>query len=862
MLGKTLHCYQIEEKLGAGGMGIVFRARDSHLDRSVAIKILPPSVVSSSERQRRFIKEAKAASALNHPNIITIYSIDSAQMDGASVDYIAMEHVPGDTLERLIARRALRTRDAVKYAIQMADALAAAHAAGIVHRDLKPSNIMVTPQGQVKLLDFGLAKLGEAGEADPFAETIQADPGQLAPQLTEAGTILGTVAYMSPEQAEGKKLDGRSDIFSFGSVLYEMIASRQAFTGSSKLSALSAILHTDPQPLSEAVPGIPPELDKIVSRCLKKDPARRWQSMADLKVALEEVRDEIDSTQMAVAKPPAPPRNLRAAARSALLKSAPVLAGLLVGVAPVIHFARRPAASPAPTFQRLTFRRGDIDEARFGPDGNVVYSAEWEGAPSALFSIRPGNRESQPLDLPNGRVLAISRAGEMLLLLGEKIPGTLARTALGGGAPRELLENVMGADWAPDGENLAAVRDAGGKYRLEYPVGNVLYETEATPPVHIKISPDGNRVAFWEADREIGDYSLSIASKDHARKILSTGWNGVGGITWSSRGDEVWFSGNRAGAEPGLYAMDLSGHFHIVSGAAGYYYVQDRAPDGRLLISVTNSRLGILFLPADGSPQRDLAWMDASIPFDLSDDGKWLLSTELTYEQGRNAAIYLRRTDGSPAVRLGWGNRPALSRDGKWVATIRQDPDGSHLTLVPVGAGESRQLGASGMRYESVEWFPDGQHLLFTAAQTGRPVRSWIASFSGGKPEPLTPEGVKAMRVSPDGKSYLTVHKGDLSVSTIGEGPVTHICDLRPDETVIRWSLDGRYLFLRQTDRRTIRVSRLNLATGQREPWKEIKVPEAGAEFHGRLLLSGDGRAMAASFQHDIAVLYVTNGPK
>src|SRR5215469_240287 len=301
MVGKRLHCYQIKEKIGAGGMGIVFRAQDSRLDRTVAIKVLPPAGGSNPERQKRFVREAKAASALNHPNIVTIYAIDSGEIEGAAYQYIAMEYVAGETLDRLVGRKGLRVRDAVKYAIQMADALSAAHAAGIVHRDLKPSNIMVTPQGQVKLLDFGLAKLDEAAGTDPFAETIQAQAAQL--NLTEAGTILGTVAYMSSEQAEGKALDGRSDIFSFGSVLYEMITGRQAFTGHSKLSALSGILHTDPQPLAEAVPGLPPELDKIVSRCLKKDPARRWQTMADLKVALEELRDELDSSQLPAAKP-------------------------------------------------------------------------------------------------------------------------------------------------------------------------------------------------------------------------------------------------------------------------------------------------------------------------------------------------------------------------------------------------------------------------------------------------------------------------------------------------------------------------------------------------------------------------------
>src|SRR6202043_481686 len=290
MVGKTLRSYRIESKLGAGGMGVVYKAVDSHLDRPVAIKVLVASAVSA-DREKRFVQEAKAASSLNHANIVTIYDIDTQEIDGQPVHYIAMEYVAGETLDHLIGRKGLRVRTALKYAAQIADALAAAHAAGIVHRDLKPSNVIVTPQGVVKVLDFGLAKLNEEAETDAFAETVHGD----GVPLTEEGTILGTVAYMSPEQAEGRKVDARSDIFSFGSVLYEMVTGQRAFAGKSKLSSLSGILHTEPRPASQTVPEVPPELDRIISRCLKKDPARRWQSMADVKVALNEVHDEMDS---------------------------------------------------------------------------------------------------------------------------------------------------------------------------------------------------------------------------------------------------------------------------------------------------------------------------------------------------------------------------------------------------------------------------------------------------------------------------------------------------------------------------------------------------------------------------------------
>jgi len=305
MIGKTLDHYQITEKLGEGGMGVVYKARDTHLDRFVALKVLPPEKVSDPERKRRFIQEAKAASALNHPSIITIYDIDQA--DG--IDFIAMEYVAGKTLDQRIGHRGLRLNDALKYAVQIADALAKAHSAGIVHRDLKPTNIMVNEDGVVKVLDFGLAKLTEQVQGDESASTATVDSE--GRPITEEGVIVGTVAYMSPEQAEGKRVDARSDIFSLGSVLYEMVTGQKAFHGTSKMSTLAAILHQEPKPVSGITPAIPADLEKLINRCLRKDPARRWQTMADVKVALDELKEDSDSGRLATVASQADPRRRR-----------------------------------------------------------------------------------------------------------------------------------------------------------------------------------------------------------------------------------------------------------------------------------------------------------------------------------------------------------------------------------------------------------------------------------------------------------------------------------------------------------------------------------------------------------------------
>jgi len=843
--GDHLGSFVVRAPLGKGGMGEVYLAFDPRLDREIAVKLLAAGTVGNAERRARFVQEAKLASALNHPNIVTIYDVDSAEVDGKLLDFVAMEYVPGKTLDQLIGRKGLRLSDALSYARQIADGLAAAHHAGIIHRDLKPANIIVNEKDEVKILDFGLAKLIEPEEADAWAltESVHLDTG--------AGVIAGTAAYMSPEQAEGQRVDERSDIFSFGAVLYEMLTGRRAFTGASRLSTLASVLQTDPAPITETREKMPRELERIVVRCLRKDPRRRWQTMADLKIALEDVASGAEEITRL------PPGRRRW----------PVLAGLVltgVALAAGVYIGGRAVMHPQPTFQRLTFRRGDVPGARFASDGTVIFSAQWGTDPTRIFSMRPGASEYRPLDLPDARILSISSSGELAILIGSPArgaPGTLARVPLSGGAPRSILENVNDADWSPDGMNLAVSRTIGGRNRIEYPIGRLLSESDGRPPLGLRVSPRGDLLAYFDYDSALGDFAITVLDTHGHKRVLSRGWRADGGLAWSPKGNEIWFGAAETGTETTLRAVKLDGASRIITQAPAAVAIQDVARAGRVLATVEDSRVGILVVGPGSTQPRDLSWFDASRIYDISADGGQILFIELSYGKPRNPAIYIRKTGGSPAVLLGYGNRPALSPDGRWVACIGSEGPRTTLNLLPTGAGEAQTIGSSGIHYERVEWFPDGQRILFEGNEPNRPVRTFVQKLEGRKPLPLTPEGVIASHVSPDQKYAVVVVGGQVSLFPLQGGHPKTIAKLEAGESVIRWSRDGRFLYLRKSDGpASLRISRLDVATGRQELWKELRTPDAVGVQIGQVAMTPDGSSFAYSFQRDIATLYLAQG--
>ena len=667
-------------------MGEVYRARDPRLGREVALKVLPAEVSQDPERLSRFEQEARAASALNHPNIITIYEVGAAD----SMAFIAMELVDGKTLRELSASDPLPVRRAIGIAVQVAEGLAKAHGVGIVHRDLKPENVMVSKDGYVKILDFGLAKLVE-----PESGEVSGMPTIARPE-THPGTVLGTVGYMSPEQASGLSLDFRSDQFSFGSILYEITSGQKPFTRKTAAETMSAIIRDEPEPLARLRPEVPPPLRWIIERCMAKDPEERYASTRDLARDLAGVRDHISEVssgaEALIAAPGRPGRQLT----TGLIAAGLVLASLLAGAMVAVKLSKR-APAQAPTFHRLTFRSGVIANARFAPDGQtIVYGARWVEERLRLYATRPDSPESRPFDFPLSDILAISSSGEMALLMGERDQpgrGTLALAPLSGGAAREVVLGVRyaSADWAADGKRLAVVRAVDGKSLLEFPIGTVIAES-ADILRSPRISPRGDRIAFFS---QTGDStSLEIVdTSGKGKKTLSKGWTNVSGVPcWSPDGSEIWMTATETGQLDALYAIDLTGKRRLVTRVPGGLELDDMSRDGRVLVAHHTLVRILAGLVPGNEKERDLSWLDGSVPAALSPDGKTLVFTEIGEGSGATPSVYLRKTDGSPAVKMGDGSAIALSPDGRWVLASFPSGGGkpAGLILLPTGAGESR----------------------------------------------------------------------------------------------------------------------------------------------------------------------------
>jgi eukaryotic-like serine/threonine-protein kinase len=852
--GARLGPYEVVSPLGAGGMGEVYRARDPRLARDVAVKVLPASLSADADRMRRFEQEAQAAGALNHPGIISVYDIGTF----GDAPYVVTELLEGETLRSRLAGGALPVRKATEFAIQIAYGLAAAHEKGIVHRDLKPENLFVTREGRIKILDFGLAKLTHPEKPGvPLTEI----PTQTAG--TEPGIVMGTVGYMSPEQVRGLAVDGRSDIFAFGAILYEMLSGQRAFYASTAADTMTAILTKDPPDLSATNRETPPGLERIVRHCLEKNVSERFQSSQDVAFDLEALSGIAGSGAVAAGAVPGARRTRIVPVLVAIAVAFGAVAGILAG--------KKVWDRPPLSFQQLSFRRGQVFSARFGPDGQTIfYTAAWEGRPMEIFASRVETPESRPFGLPGAEVLAVSRSGEMAVSLGSRAAfgfintGMLARvSATGGAAPRDVLEDVQWADWAPGGDSLAVVRQVGPANRLEYPIGTVLYQTTGWIS-HPRVSPEGDRVAFLDHPirNDDGGTVAVVDLKGHV-ETLSKAFSGVQGLAWS-RGGEIWFTAAAVRANRDLYSVTLSGRPRVRARLAGSLTLHDVSADGRILVARETFRMLAFALAPGADRERELTWLDYSIARDLSSDGRTLLFAEEGEGSATTYSVYLRQTDGSPPVRIGEGEPEALSPDGKWALSIARPTSDPQLVAYPTGAGEPRLLPRDGLTVEMVDWAPDGKRVVFSAKERGRGVRIYVRGFPEGKADPVSPEGYRIFRhgVSPDGRFVLATGPDQkVYLYPLKGGEPKPLPGSRPGDIPNRWTADGRAVYVHRRDELPPRVYLLDVMTGRKELWKElVPADSAGVTQLAIVLPSSDGRSYAYSYARQLSDLYVVGG--
>jgi DNA-binding winged helix-turn-helix (wHTH) protein/Tol biopolymer transport system component len=565
----------------------------------------------------------------------------------------------------------------------------------------------------------------------------------------------------------------------------------------------------------------------------------------------------------------APPTGVTSGRKRALLiLLAIVVSAVLLGLG--VLLGHRTARLQPPDFQRLTVQHGTVYSARFAPDGhNVIYAASWDGAPVEIFSTDLKSTGTRKMELPATDLLAVSSSGEMAVLQAVDprfmltMRGTLAQVPLTGGSPRQIAEKVEWADWAPDGKTLAIVRDMGSKRRLEFPLGHVLYETAGWIG-HPRISPKGDKIAFLDHPTLDDDQGVvSFVDLAGHKTVLSTGWESEEGLAWSPDGTELWFSATEAGLERRIYAVDLSGHQRLAYRALGGVTLQDIAPDGRVLLTRDENRAGMMGLAPGATKEQDLSWLDWSLPVDLSRDGNTLLFDEQGEQSGPTYTAALRDMRGSPPIPLGEGMAGDLSPDGKWAATVVSY---TQILLLPTGAGTLKRIERGGIQQygHQIHWMPDGKQIVFPGNQPGHEVRCFIQNIDGGKPRPITPEGVGSCRVSPDGQSLVgeDLTGGGARFYPMDGGPPRAIPGLLPGET-LAWSSDPHVLYVYQWRQLPIKLYRLNVVSGDRQLLRELHPGDAtGLCDMSHILLSGDGRAYVYSYIRLLSDLYVVKGLK
>jgi len=850
MAGQVLGHYRILEKIGSGGMGEVFRARDERLGRHVALKLIRPASSDSPDHLRRFEQEARAAAALNHPNILAIYDVG---FEG-SVPYIVSELLEGKNLRQRLQEGPIPVKEAADYALQIAHGLTAAHERLIVHRDLKPENLFLTNDGRVKILDFGVAKLQVPGIDDRSVESMTT--------VTKHGAMIGTVAYMSPEQLRGKPVDHRSDIFSFGAILYEMMSGSRAFRGETEVDTMTAVLREEPSSLNLEEAAIPAGYWDIIKHCLEKDPENRFQSAKDLAFALQTLSGSslvrIDSSSK---KKPGSVGALPWALVTVL-----AAASALLAITQLFH-----TSPPPPAYRRLTFEAGTVYSARFAPDGqSIIYSAAWNDKPVQLFSTVGNSLLAQPLNLADANLLGISRNNELAVVLHgthngqlETVGGMLARAPLAGGSPKELLADVRWADWDAQG-NLAVVDYVDGHSRLEYPIGKTLYQSEGWIG-NIRFSPQGDRIAFMDHPA-LWDNRGKVCITDLLGNVqpLTGEYESEQGVAWQPSGKEIWFTAIEKGTNLNLKAVTLSGKVRNVLDLPTGITLQDIAPDGSALVALNTKRLAMAFSTLGSKADAELSWHDWNVAKDISPDGQFVLFEDASEAAGPGYAVALRKVDGTLPVRLGEGSAGGLSPDGKWAISVSTSQP-QQVTLLPVGAGQLRSVAVRGLEHIQSGWarfLADGQRIIANGNEQGYATRCYMLHLAGGKPKAVTPEGTVCGPSSPDDRFVVGVGPNSaVAIYPTAEGSPRPIRGLEAGFLPVQWSSDGSMLYGYHVGELPSRIYKVGIDTGKQTMVQELRpVVPAGVVMVAPVQVSRDGRRFAYSYNQTLSVLYLISG--
>jgi hypothetical protein len=834
--GTRIGPYQIVSFIGAGGMGAVYRARDTRLNREIALKIMSEAFGGDAERVRRFQLEAQAAGALNDPNILAVFDVG---LHG-SVPYLVSELLEGDTLRGRLRHSGLAAWKAADYARQIAMGLAAAHRRGITHRDIKPENIFITNDGRIKILDFGLARVTSASAA-PGDATITV--------VSTPGIVMGTAPYMSPEQVRGEATDARSDIFSLGCVLYEMVTGERAFQGRTDADRMSAVLKDDP-PFDGK---IPPALERTIRHCLEKSPGERFQAARDLAFDLESITQQDSAARPAIQ------------ARRSLKWVSWALAGMFALACVLMAFDRfRPA--PALIFHRLTFSRGMIHSARFTPDGaSMIYSAKWEGNESDVFLARADVPGSRSMGFAGLELRGVSPKGELALvrnpLMGNLYAptGALAVAPYSGGALRDLDEKIAFVDWSAANE-MAVVRMTDHGFQLEYPLGKMLYRT-AGYISNARISPDGELVALLDHPVENNSGVVMVVDRKGNARTLSSRYAASDGLAWQPHGKEVWFTAATRGDRLELRAVTLGGRERLVYSQAKSLILFDISRDGHVLAVNEERRMKLIFHGAADDGERDLSWLDWSFVESLSPDSKTVTFSETGEGAGSSALIYLRETSGALPVLLGEGHYPSLSPDG--ASVVSNMPNA--IEIYTVRAGQPRVIPMKGYTLYRAGLLADGKTVWFRGSQPGKGQRYYLTGLDGADPRPITREGTRATGFGPvlNGE-YVTATEGEKwLLFPVKGGAEQVIPGATPGMSVAGWSSDGSELYVYHGSRTPFMVDRLNWKTGRRTPLVEINpADKAGLRGINTLRVSSDGKSYAYSVPQELEELHVIEGLK